>query len=744
MSYMMGRSDRQRVAMNGGIGRAPRVVAVLLVVIAVVIMPHRHTLAAAPYNWLQFDGNAQHSGDNTLETTLTTANVGGLQRLFQVALPSVADGAPVLLSGVSTASGVRDLLFVTTKDGHIVALDAHTGAQVWAHQNGPGTCHINNGSNVCYTTSSPAVDPGGQYVYSYGLDGYVHKYAVGDGTEMNGGGWPELATLKPFDEKGSSALSVATVQGGTSYLYVTNGGYPGDNGDYQGHLTVINLHTGTQHVFNALCSNQVDLHFVETPGTPDCNQVQSAIWARSGVVYNSSTNAIYMATGNGPFAPSTYDWGDTVFTLHPDGTANNGLPLDSYTPTDYQQLQNTDEDLGSTAPAILSAVPVTSTIRHLAVQSGKDAKLRLLNLDNLSGQGGPGHLGGEVGPVIAVPQGNEVLTAPAVWGNPQDQSTWVFIANDNGIAGLQLTVSMTGFPGLSPVWQQPNGGISPLVANGVLYYAGGGTIRALDPVTGNQLWSNSLGGGTHWESPIVANGVLYITDENGLLTAYALPGAPSTSTPTPSSTPSPAPTSTATPTNTPTSTATATSTPTSTPTAVASLVISPTTTRPLQSITLTGSGFGPAEVVSVYWDSTSAQPLSATITTGMGSFVMVAQAPQAVYGNHALIAIGHRSHRSAGASVLIQAQVKLAPAAGPAGATVTVAGYGFGRMEPVALHWGSLSGPLLATATSDSVGSVGITSPVTFTVPLRSPGSYQIFGIGSATGARARTVFIVK
>jgi hypothetical protein len=224
---------------------------------------------AVPYDWLQFNFNAQHSGNNIQETVIAPGNVNNLQRLFQVSLPAVADGAPAYLSAVNTPTGIKDLLFVTTKAGHIVALDAHTGAQVWVHQYPAGSCRINNGSEPCYTTSSPAIDPNRQYVYSYGLDGYVHKYRVGDGVEISGGGWPELASLKPFNEKGSSALSIATTANGTSYLYVTNGGYLGDRGDYQGHVTAINLADGSQKVFNANCSDQA-VHFVEQPGTGGC------------------------------------------------------------------------------------------------------------------------------------------------------------------------------------------------------------------------------------------------------------------------------------------------------------------------------------------------------------------------------------------------------------------------------------------------------------------------------------------
>src|SRR5262249_26396461 len=359
------------------------------------------------------------------------------------------------------------------------------------------------------------------YVYSYGLDGKVHKYQVGDGTEITTGGWPETATLKGFDEKGSPALNFATTPGGTTYLYMANGGYPGDGGDYQGHITAINLADGSQKVFNSLCSDQT-VHFVETPGSPDCaGHVQSAIWARASVVYDDVTGHIFMATGNGDYTGNAggHEWGDSVFSLNPDGTGSGGKPLDSYTPTNFAFLQGSDEDLGSTAPAIL---PAPGFAGRLAVQSGKDAKLRLINLANLSGMGGPGHTGGEL-QLISVPQGCVVLSTPAVWVNPADSATWMFVSNGCGISGLKLTVA-GGVPSLASQWSKSLGGFSPIVANNVLYQAGGGIIRALDPLTGNVLWSDTVHvGGNHWESPVVVNGLLYITDESSHLTAYSLP-----------------------------------------------------------------------------------------------------------------------------------------------------------------------------------------------------------------------------
>src|SRR3974377_1530817 len=78
-------------------------------------------------DWLQFNVDPQHSGSTAAETQLTAANVAGLRKLFQVSLPAVADGAPVYLSGVTTTFGVKNVVYVTTKAGHLVALDASTG-----------------------------------------------------------------------------------------------------------------------------------------------------------------------------------------------------------------------------------------------------------------------------------------------------------------------------------------------------------------------------------------------------------------------------------------------------------------------------------------------------------------------------------------------------------------------------------------------------------------------------------------
>jgi len=506
------------------LGRAPRTtLSANLLPLRLSTVSIFATAALSAADWPQLGFDVRHGGWNPLEVEIRADDVASLHLLYSVRLPGVADGAPAYLAGAATPAGRRDLLFVTTKDGRLVALDAASGALLWSRQPAAGPR---------YTTSSPALDPDRLHVYSYGLDGRVHKYAVADGAESTGGGWPELATRKPEVEKGSSALAVATA-GGRSYLYVANGGYPGDQGDYQGHVTAIDLASGAQRVWNAACSGEA-VHFGAggNGGGPDCPHVQTAVWARQGVVYDASLGCILFATGNGDFDGNAggRDWGDSVLSIAPDGRgATGGLPLDSYTPPEYQLLDDTDADLGSTAPAILPA-PAESRVVHLGVQGGKDGMLRLLDLADLSGQSGPGHLGGEL-QKLPVPQGGAVLTAPAVWVDGAG-ATWIFVGNGAGLSGLQLTLDAGGAPRLVPVWtDRTSGGSSPIVIGGaggtgaVLFQATFAGVRAFAPATGAQLWSDGAPRGLHWESPIAVDGRLFLTDEAGDLLAYA-PAAP--------------------------------------------------------------------------------------------------------------------------------------------------------------------------------------------------------------------------
>ena len=465
--------------------------------------------SASAADWMQFGYDAAHSGHNTAETTLSAANVDRIQRRWQATLTASVDGAPVYLSNVTTSGGVKDLLFLLGTNGTLMAVDAADGTVLWHHQE--------SGQNP--TTSSPAIDPGRQYVYAYGLDGYVHKYRVDNGNEVTSGGWPELITLKTNVEKVAGSLAIAT-SGATTYLYVVTDGYAGDFGDYQGHLTTIDLSNGDQNVFNVQCSDQT-IHF--DSGANNCDWPMptdtggSGIWGRGGATFDAGTNRVYIATGNGFFDADTFgfNWGDSVLAILPDGAPRSSLPDDSYTPTNFQQLEDQDTDLGSTSLVILP-VPAAEAGQHLGVQIGKDAKIRLIDLANMSGANVVGTTGGEL-QLLAVPQGGGGMSEqPATWidGNGD---TWLLIANRAGVSGLKLRFTNQHVPFLESQWSHVGAARSAVVANDVLYYAAacGSSycMNAADPVTGDVLWTSSEHlASLHWQSPIVVNGAIYVAD----------------------------------------------------------------------------------------------------------------------------------------------------------------------------------------------------------------------------------------
>lgn len=453
-------------------------------------------------DWRMFGYDPARSGVSAAATSLTTANVGKITKLWQVRLPGVADSSPILLHALPFTGGSRDVLYVTTRDGRLLALDANDGALLWSQRpSGPKITH-----------SSPVADPARQYVYAYGLDGSLHRYNPITGKEATGGGWPAPITLMKQSEKQGSALNLANGR-----VYATTGGYIGDAPPYQGHVVTIDINSGEETIFNSLCSNLTRLL-----RDGDCAEQMSGIWSRGGVVVDPVNGDIYVVTGNGDFNANHggNDYGDSIIRLSGDASTI----LDSYTPHNFQQLDDTDADLGSSSPALLPTITASAT-PLLLVQGGKDGQFRLINRANMSGQGGPGHVGGEL---QTLDLGCGLFTQPTVWTDPATSKIWVFVTSVCGMRAYQARTNGSGVTRLAQVWANGDALTTPVIAGGVLFAAGSGALRAYDPTSGRALWSsaqasaNGTISGIHWESPIVVGGSVYITDENATLTCYGL------------------------------------------------------------------------------------------------------------------------------------------------------------------------------------------------------------------------------
>jgi DNA-binding beta-propeller fold protein YncE len=314
----------------------------------------------------------------------------------------------------------------------------------------------------------------------------------------------------PETEKESSALNIAGER-----LYATTSGYFGDTPPYQGHLVSIDESSGEEDVFNSLCA---DTTHILSKG--ECQSDEAGIWARGGAVVDPTTGEAFVTTGNGPYDADRggNDYGDSIVKLSPDSLQL----VDSYTPKTYQQLEQTDADLGSTAPALLPEIPESKT-PLLLVQGGKDRQLRLINRQDMSDAGGPGHVGGELQQIESA--GCATFTQPIVWTDT-DSHVWVIVAGTCGIGAYQIGTDDSGTPRLDLVWQTNDKTTTPVLAGGILFAATNGAVVALDPTSGQHLWSSDQedAGGTigdiHWESPIVSSGRLYISDESGTISAY--------------------------------------------------------------------------------------------------------------------------------------------------------------------------------------------------------------------------------
>ncbi len=438
-----------------------RVAAVLLGVAALALGASTSLLQAAPSkDWPVFGYDAARHNASP-DTTITAQNVSKLQRV-RVSLDGTVDSSPIYVGG---------RFVVTTTYGKTEALDPDTGRVIWRFTP-PSYASIAGSARI--TNSTPAASTDRTAVYAAAPDGRIRKLRLSDGKVL----WTTVVTHDPTHEKMTSSINVA---GGL--VIAATGGYIGDAPPYQGHVVTMSERIGKiAHVWNSLCSNR---HALIVPRT--CGSSDSAIWSRNGAAVDPSNGTLVVGTGNGPWNGST-DWGDSTIVLSPDASRM----LRHWTPTDTQQLNNSDTDIGSTSPGLLDG--------GYAVQGGKDAKVRLLQLHRLPGVNA--RLGGEL-QTLPTPGGSGLFSVPAVW-----KGKWVFLATDGGTAAWLLQGGR-----LHSVWSNGNGGTSPVVAGNLLYVAGSGAVSVYVPTSGKQV-ATLPSGGVHWQSPIVADGRVAVAEGN--------------------------------------------------------------------------------------------------------------------------------------------------------------------------------------------------------------------------------------
>ncbi len=427
--------------------------------------------------WPEFGLNPQRSDATNAATGITAANVGRL-RDRRVTLPGTIDSSPIYLGGAEVRGATHDVVVATSSYGRTFALDAGSGKRLWTYTP-PGYAGLVGSAQI--TTTSPVLDPspGHRYVFTASPDGVVHKLVLATGKEVRAGAWPVSVTRDPTREKMAAALNVDG-----PYVIATTGGYIGDAPTYQGHVALIDRESGkVAAVFNTLCANR---HTIIVPRS--CPQSDSAILSRGGAVVEPGGGRILVDTGNGTWDGRRY-FGDSVVEL-----TVPGLRLrQSYTPRNQAELNSSDSDLGSSAPALLGG--------NRVLVAGKDGVMRVLNLKRLDGTppGGKARLGGEV-QTLETPGDTQLFTAPAVWHH--GRQTTVFVADFSATAAFAYRGGR-----LHKLWENDTPGTSPIVAGGLVYVyePSGGGIEVYRPGSGAPI-AKLPGAPGHWNSPIVVDG----------------------------------------------------------------------------------------------------------------------------------------------------------------------------------------------------------------------------------------------
>jgi fibronectin type 3 domain-containing protein len=515
------------------------------------------------------------SGGNTQEMTLTPTNVNATNfgLLFSQPVDGYAYAQPLYKTNLTIGGGTHNVVFVATEHDSIYAYDADSNqganaSPLWKRSfidPSQGITTVPQPDVISTDivpeigiTGTPVIDGTTMYVVVKtkevvsNVAHYVQRLhavdlttgndratngvvTIGDTTiggpdggytdttnivvTGNGAGSDSTNHLRFNALRENQRPGLTLIGSGANGLVYLSWASHGDNGPYHGWVVSYKASDlSLQQVFN----------------TSPNNGSASGIWESGGSLAVDAQNNLYFATGNGfgvGFDPTQGDYSESVIKL---STAGQLSVADYFTPFDWKNLDNGDQDLGSGGTMLLPDSVGNAQHPHLVVEAGKTGRLYLIDRDDMGKftQGGPD----KVVQTLA-------LGGPGVWGNPSyfqvDATTGLIYYQGSGsnmqavkVTNATLTLvdhsnQTFGFPGSQPLISS-NGTTNPIAwaiqVDNFGNTAGHAVLHAYDALNlSKELYRSDAtslrdlpSASVKFIFPIVTNGHVYVGGQTSL------------------------------------------------------------------------------------------------------------------------------------------------------------------------------------------------------------------------------------
>jgi hypothetical protein len=513
-----------------------------------------NAVSASTINVVTYHYDNLRTGQNLNETILTQANVNSTTfgKLGAFTVDGRVDAQPLYLSAVTIPSvGTKNVLYVATEHGSVYAFDAdsingNTSTFLWKVSTlGSGeTSSDNRGcgqvSPEIGVTATPVIDR------ARGTHGAI--YVVAMSKDANGNYFQRLHAL--------DLTTGAELFGGPTTVQAT---YPGTGDNSSGGNVVFDakqykerpglLEIGTT-IYTTWSSHCDDRPYTSWVMSYDANALtqtsvlnlvpngsEGGIWMAGTAPAADASGNIYFMVGNGDFDttlnasgfPSQGDCGQCYVKL----TSSAPITLlDYFTPSNTVSESNADTDFGSGGPLLLpDLVDTNGNTRHLAVGSGKDAIIYVVDRDNMgkfnsSTDNIYQQINGQIGGVWSKPS---YFNNTVYYGAVGDHLK-AFPITSAKLATIPATQSSASFayPGTTPsisangtsnaiVWAVENG------STGVLHAFNAANLT-------NELYNSNQAANNRdqfsdnkYVTPMVANGKVYVGTPNSVVVFGLLP-----------------------------------------------------------------------------------------------------------------------------------------------------------------------------------------------------------------------------